>query len=46
MTTLSLAIKKWLFDRNSVIFLADVALFVLLLNTLPFEPTLLLASAC
>ena len=38
MTTLSLAIKKWLFDRNSVIFLADVALFVLMLNTLPFEP--------
>lgn len=38
MTTLSLAIKNWLFDRNSVIFLADIALFITLLKTLPFEP--------
>lgn len=42
MTTLSLAIKKWLFDRNSIIFLADVALLVLMLNTLPFEPDVVL----
>ncbi|PSW06277.1 SLC13 family permease [Photobacterium lipolyticum] len=38
MTTLSLAIKNWLFDRNSLIFIADASLFVVMLNTLPFEP--------
>lgn len=37
MTTLSRAIKNWLFDRNSLIFIADAILFVVMLNTLPFE---------
>ena len=37
MTALTLTLKKWLFDRNSIILLADIALFTLLLNTLPFE---------
>ncbi|OAN18071.1 Anion transporter [Photobacterium jeanii] len=37
MTALSLTLKKWLFDRNSLILLADIALFTILLNTLPFE---------
>ncbi|ELR63501.1 Di-and tricarboxylate transporter [Photobacterium marinum] len=37
MTALTLTLKKWLFDRNSIILLANIALFTLLLNTLPFE---------
>ncbi|WIG78602.1 DASS family sodium-coupled anion symporter [Photobacterium damselae] len=37
MTTLALSIKNWLINRNSLIFIADVILFVVLLNTLPFE---------
>ncbi|MCW8327914.1 DASS family sodium-coupled anion symporter [Photobacterium sp. SDRW27] len=37
MTALTLTLKKWLFDRNSIILLADIALFTILLNTLPFE---------
>jgi len=37
MTALTLTLKKWLFDRNSIILLADIALFSILLNTLPFE---------
>lgn len=37
MTALTLTLKKWLFDRNSLILLADITLFTVLLNTLPFE---------
>ncbi|RWX57393.1 SLC13 family permease [Photobacterium chitinilyticum] len=37
MTALTLTLKKWLFDRNSIILLADIALFSILLNSLPFE---------
>ena len=37
MTALTMTLRKWLFDRNSIILLADIALFTLLLNTLPFE---------
>lgn len=37
MTALTLTLKKWLFDRNSIILLADIALFTLLMNTLPYE---------
>ncbi|MEZ8092862.1 DASS family sodium-coupled anion symporter [Photobacterium swingsii] len=37
MTALTLTLKKWLFDRNSMILLADIALFAILFNTLPFE---------
>jgi sodium-dependent dicarboxylate transporter 2/3/5 len=37
MTALTLTLKKWLFDRNSIILLANIALFTILLNTLPFE---------
>ncbi|MGF1727284.1 SLC13 family permease [Photobacterium nomapromontoriensis] len=37
MAALSMTLRKWLLDRNSLILLADIALFTLLLNTLPFE---------
>ncbi|PSW21445.1 Anion transporter [Photobacterium sanctipauli] len=37
MTALTMTLRKWLFDRNSIILLADIALFTILLNTLPFE---------
>ncbi|PSU34383.1 SLC13 family permease [Photobacterium lutimaris] len=37
MTALTMTLRKWLFDRNSIILLADIALFTLLFNTLPFE---------
>ncbi|KHT64533.1 Anion transporter [Photobacterium gaetbulicola] len=37
MTALTMTLRKWLFDRNSIILLADIALFTLLLNTLPFD---------
>jgi sodium-dependent dicarboxylate transporter 2/3/5 len=37
MTALTLTLKKWLFDRNSLILLADITLFTVLFNTLPFE---------
>ncbi|MDO6499960.1 SLC13 family permease [Photobacterium sanguinicancri] len=37
MTALTLTLKKWLFERNSMILLADIALFAILFNTLPFE---------
>ncbi|MDO6705383.1 DASS family sodium-coupled anion symporter [Photobacterium sp. 1_MG-2023] len=37
MTALALTLKQWLFDRNSLILLADIALFFVLLNTLPVE---------
>ncbi|WP_434360646.1 DASS family sodium-coupled anion symporter [Parasalinivibrio latis] len=38
MTALTLAIKHWLFHRNSMILLADIALFLTMLATLPFDP--------
>ncbi|PSW06313.1 SLC13 family permease [Photobacterium lipolyticum] len=37
MTALTLTLKKWLLNRNSMIFLADIILFAVLLNTLPFD---------
>ncbi|WP_028025629.1 SLC13 family permease [Enterovibrio calviensis] len=37
MTALTLAFKNWLFNRNSLILLADVALFAILMNVLPYE---------
>ncbi|MGF1758690.1 DASS family sodium-coupled anion symporter [Photobacterium sagamiensis] len=37
MTALTLTLKKWLLNRNSMIFLADIMLFAILLNTLPFD---------
>ncbi|MGF1687386.1 DASS family sodium-coupled anion symporter [Photobacterium japonica] len=37
MTTLTMTIQKWLFDKKSMILLADIVLFLVLLNTLPFE---------
>ncbi len=38
MTALTLAIKHWLFHRNSIILLANIALFLTMLATLPFDP--------
>ena len=37
MTALTLTLKKWLLNRSSMIFLADIMLFAVLLNTLPFD---------
>ncbi|WP_299794669.1 DASS family sodium-coupled anion symporter [uncultured Shewanella sp.] len=37
MRSVWLAIKDWLLHRKSLIFLADVLLFLFMLNTLPFE---------
>ncbi|WP_325892783.1 SLC13 family permease [Grimontia sp. NTOU-MAR1] len=37
MTALTLAFKDWLFNRNSMILIADISLFVILMNVLPFE---------
>lgn len=34
--------REWFFNRNSLIILADVALFAILFNTLPFEPNVVL----
>lgn len=34
--------REWFFNRNSVIILADVVLFAVLYNTLPFEPSVVL----
>ncbi|MBY7897575.1 DASS family sodium-coupled anion symporter [Vibrio fluvialis] len=34
--------REWFFNRNSLIILADVALFFILFNTLPFEPNVVL----
>ncbi|EKO3930846.1 DASS family sodium-coupled anion symporter [Vibrio fluvialis] len=34
--------REWFFNRNSLIILADVALFFILFNTLPFEPNVAL----
>ncbi|MEZ9527157.1 SLC13 family permease, partial [Enterovibrio norvegicus] len=37
MTALTIAFKDWLFNKNSLILLADIALFAVLLNVLPYE---------
>ncbi|WP_318437123.1 SLC13 family permease [Photobacterium leiognathi] len=37
MTALTITIRQWLLNRNSLIIIADILLFVTLLNTLPFE---------
>ncbi|MEI8612016.1 DASS family sodium-coupled anion symporter [Enterovibrio sp. Hal110] len=37
MTALTIAFKDWLFNRNSLVLLADIALFAVLLNVLPYE---------
>lgn len=37
MAALIMTLRNWLLDRNSLILLADIALFTFLLNTLPFE---------
>lgn len=34
--------REWFFNRNSLIILLDVALFIILYNTLPFEPNVVL----
>ncbi|ELV8646453.1 DASS family sodium-coupled anion symporter [Vibrio fluvialis] len=34
--------REWFFNRNSLIIFADVALFFILFNTLPFEPNVVL----
>ncbi|EKO3510157.1 DASS family sodium-coupled anion symporter [Vibrio fluvialis] len=34
--------REWFFNRNSLIILADVALYFILFNTLPFEPNVVL----
>lgn len=37
MNSLSLAIKDWLLHRKSLIFLVDALLFLVMINTLPFQ---------
>ncbi|OEE62230.1 Anion transporter [Enterovibrio norvegicus FF-454] len=37
MTALTLAFKDWLFNKNSLILIANVALFTLMMTFLPFE---------
>ncbi|PKF50748.1 SLC13 family permease [Enterovibrio nigricans] len=37
MTALTLAVRDWLLNRNSLILIADIVLFTLLLNFLPYE---------
>lgn len=37
MTTLTLTLKHWLFNRNSLILIGNSLMMVILLNTLPFE---------
>ncbi len=37
MTTLTLTLKHWLFNRNSLILLGNSLVMLILLNTLPFE---------
>ncbi len=34
--------REWLLNRNSLIVLADIALFFILLNVLPFDPNVVL----
>ncbi|EOX4081123.1 DASS family sodium-coupled anion symporter [Vibrio alginolyticus] len=38
MTALAVTLKNWFFTRNSMILNANILLFIILLNTLPFEP--------
>ncbi|MBE4574534.1 Anion transporter [Vibrio navarrensis] len=38
MTALVVTLRNWLLTRNSMIFIANILLFVTLLETLPFEP--------
>ncbi|GEM75558.1 SLC13 family permease [Vibrio sagamiensis] len=38
MTTLAVTLKNNFFTRNSMILICNVLLFIILLNTLPFEP--------
>ncbi|GAL03793.1 di-and tricarboxylate transporter [Photobacterium aphoticum] len=42
MTALTMTIRNWLLDKKSMILLADIALFMVLLNTLPFEPNVVI----
>jgi solute carrier family 13 (sodium-dependent dicarboxylate transporter), member 2/3/5 len=37
MTALTLTLKNWLLNRNSMIFIGNILLFSIMLNTLPFE---------
>ncbi|ACY51899.1 DASS family sodium-coupled anion symporter [Vibrio diabolicus] len=38
MTALAVTLKNWFFTRNSMILNANIVLFIILFNTLPFEP--------
>ncbi|AXY00888.1 DASS family sodium-coupled anion symporter [Vibrio alfacsensis] len=38
MTAFAVTLKNWFFTRNSLILVFNIMLFVLLFNTLPFEP--------
>ncbi|EJE4187283.1 DASS family sodium-coupled anion symporter [Vibrio parahaemolyticus] len=38
MTALTVTLKNWFFTRNSMILNANILLFIILFNTLPFEP--------
>ncbi|EGR1152310.1 DASS family sodium-coupled anion symporter [Vibrio parahaemolyticus] len=38
MTALAVTLKNWFFTRNSMILNANILLFIILYNTLPFEP--------
>ncbi|MBR9873407.1 MAG: DASS family sodium-coupled anion symporter [Vibrionaceae bacterium] len=38
MTALAVTLKNWFFTRNSMILNANIMLFIILFNTLPFEP--------
>ncbi|HHX8465749.1 TPA: SLC13 family permease [Vibrio diabolicus] len=38
MTALAVTLKNWFFTRNSMILNANIILFIILFNTLPFEP--------
>ncbi|HCG8610460.1 SLC13 family permease [Vibrio parahaemolyticus] len=38
MTAVAVTLKNWFFTRNSMILNANILLFIILFNTLPFEP--------
>ncbi|HHF2994077.1 TPA: DASS family sodium-coupled anion symporter [Vibrio diabolicus] len=38
MTALAVTLKNWFFTRNSMILNVNIVLFIILFNTLPFEP--------
>ncbi|EKN4604825.1 DASS family sodium-coupled anion symporter [Vibrio parahaemolyticus] len=38
MTALAVTLKNWFFTRNSMILNANILLFIILFNTLPFKP--------